>query len=148
MNGVGIPGRLAPSYAADRWFGPLNTLIPLASFASITLFCWIPVRDLTGLTAFAVFYGLFAAGVQALFPATLSTLTADMSKMGVRMGMVFSVISFASLIGPPIAGTLIQRRDGNYFYAQILAGSVLMCGCLMLVATRIAKAGLNFGQRV
>ncbi|KAH0556791.1 hypothetical protein GP486_005423 [Trichoglossum hirsutum] len=148
MNGVGIVGRLVPNYAADRWFGPLNTMIPSAAFASVVLFCWIPVQDSTGLTVFSVLYGLFAAGVQSLFPATLSALTTDMGKMGVRMGMVFSIISFASLIGPPIAGALIQQRNGGYLYAQIYAGSVVMCGCLMLVATRIAKVGLKLRERV
>ncbi|KAH0543281.1 hypothetical protein FGG08_002344 [Glutinoglossum americanum] len=148
MNGVGIVGRLVPNSAADRWFGPLNTLIPVSGSASVLLFCWILVRNPTGLTVLSVFYGLFAAGVMSLFPVALSALTTDLRKMGVRMGMVFSIISFASLIGPPIAGALIQRHNGGYLYAQVFAGSTVMCGCLMLVATRMAKTGLKFRERL
>ncbi|KAI9841662.1 MAG: hypothetical protein M1837_000456 [Sclerophora amabilis] len=141
MNGVGLVGRLVPNYAADRLFGPLNTLIPFTFITGLMLYCWIAVRNVGGLTAFAIFYGLFAAGIQSLFPATLSSLTTDLKKAGVRMGMVFSIVAFACLTGPPLAGALIERRDGGYLYAQVFAGSVLMGGCLILTGARLAQSG-------
>ena len=57
------------------------------------------------------------------------------------MGMVFSVVSFAGLTGPPLAGALIQKREGSYLYAQMFAGSVLMGGCVTLVACRVSLNG-------
>jgi hypothetical protein len=54
------------------------------------------------LWVFAVFYGLFASGVQSLFPVTLSTLSTDTSKIGLRMGMILIVVAVATLIGSPI----------------------------------------------
>jgi MFS family permease len=106
------------------------------------------VTSRTGLVAFSVVYGLFASSIQALFPATLSSLTIDLKKAGVRMGMVFSVVSLASLTGPPLAGALIQKNEGRYLHAQIFAGSVIMCGCLALVASRIARAGSKLKTKV
>ncbi|MCJ1457028.1 hypothetical protein MMC28_007394 [Mycoblastus sanguinarius] len=141
LNGVGLFGRLIPAHLADRYFGPLNTLIPFVFVSGLLLYCWAAVSSKGGLVGFAVVYGLFAAGIQALFPATTSSLTTDLKKAGVRMGMIFSVVSFACLTGPPLAGALIQRRDGGYLYAQIFAGSVLMGGCATLVASRFAKKG-------
>lgn len=141
LNGVGLFGRLIPAYFADRFFGPLNTIIPFAFVSGLLLYCWAAVDSKGGLVGFAVIYGLFAAAIQALFPATLSSLTTDLKKAGVRMGMVFSVISFACLTGPPLAGALIERRDGNYLYAQMFAGTVLMGGCATMVASRVAKEG-------
>ncbi|KAI9676812.1 MAG: hypothetical protein M1817_006651 [Caeruleum heppii] len=91
MNGVGILGRLIPGYLADRWFGPLNVLIPVSLAGGLTLYCWVAVHGHTGLFVFSVFYGLFGAGIQGLFPATLSSLTTDLTKAGVRMGMIFSI---------------------------------------------------------
>ena len=122
-NGVGLFGRMIPAYLADKYFGPLNVLIPFTFISGLLLFCWSAVSSRGGLTAFAVIYGIFAAGIQALFPATLSSLTTDMKKAGVRMGMVFSVVSFASLTGPPLAGALIQKENGRYLYAQMFAVS-------------------------
>lgn len=141
LNGVGLVGRLIPAHLADRFFGPLNTLIPFAFVSGLLLYCWAAVNSKGGLVGFAVIYGLFAAGIQSLFPATLSSLTTDLKKAGVRMGMVFSVISCACLTGPPLAGALIQRKDGGYLYAQMFAGTVLMAGCATLVAARVAKKG-------
>ena len=128
INGVGMIGRLVPAYLADHYFGPLNTLIPFAFISGLLLFCWAAVSDSGGLLAFDVIYGLFAAGIQSLFPATLTSLTTDIKKAGVRMGMVFSVVSFACLTGPPLGGALLEKRGGGYLYAQMFAASALTCG--------------------
>ncbi|KAI9881175.1 MAG: hypothetical protein M1830_007153 [Pleopsidium flavum] len=114
MNGVGLFGRLIPNYAADRWFGPLNTLVPFTFASGLLLYCWAAVSSRGGLIAFACIYGFFAAGIQSLFPATVASLTTDLKKAGVRMGMVFSVVSFACLTGPPLAGALVQKDNGGY----------------------------------
>lgn len=83
------------------------------------LFAWIGVHSTGALFTFAAIYGAGSAGSQSLFPATLSSLTTDMSKAGVRMGMGFSVVSFACLTGPPLAGALIQNNNGNFLHAQM-----------------------------
>lgn len=85
-------------------------------------------------------YGIFAAGIQGLFPATLSSLTPDLRKAGVRMGMVFTVVSFAVLTGPPIGGVLIQEKNGGYEYAQIFAAVDLFVGTRLLIMARLAKS--------
>ena len=146
LNGTGAVGRLVPGYLADRYFGPLNLLVPFAFSAALLLYCWAAVSSRSGLIAFAVIYGMFGAGLQGLFPATLSTLTNDLRKVGVRMGMCFSVISFACLTGPPLAGALIQKDDGRYLGAQMYAGSAMIAGCALLVATRVAKIGFGLAR--
>jgi hypothetical protein len=59
---------------------------------------------------------------------------------GTRMGMVFTIVSFAVLTGPPIAGQLIQKKDGGFLYAQIFAGADMLVGCAFLTAARYAKS--------
>ncbi len=87
----------------------------------------------------AVVYGLVGAAIQSLFPATLSSLTTDLSMAGTRMGMVFTIVSFAVLTGPPIAGQLIQKKGGGYLYAQLFAACSMLVGCCLLCAARFAK---------
>ncbi|KAF2495234.1 MFS general substrate transporter [Lophium mytilinum] len=140
MNGVGYVGRIVPNFFADR-VGPLNMIIPFAFLSGILIYSWAGVTSTGGLYAFSVIYGLFAAAMQSMFPATLSSLTTDLSKAGVRMGMGFSIVSVACLTGPPLAGALIQSNHGNYLHAQMFAGTCLICGGLTLVAARIAKTG-------
>jgi MFS family permease len=148
MNGVGLPGRLIPNYYADKDIGPLNAIIPFAAISCLLLYAWIAVNSVTGLWIFAVVYGMFAAGIQSLFPATLTSLTDDPKRAGVRMGMVFSVVSFAVLTGPPIAGALISRGNGKYTYAQIFAGTSMVAGFAGLCAARVAKAGTKLKVKV
>lgn len=139
LNGVGVIGRVVPNFLADRYFGPLNSIIPVVILSSTLCFCWIAVDSRGGLYAWTVVYGLVGAAIQSLFPATLSSLTTDLRMQGTRMGMVFSIVSFAVLTGPPIAGQLIQKKGGDYIYAQIFAGLDLLVGCCFLVAARYAK---------
>ncbi len=146
LNGVGLFGRLIPAYLADTYFGPLNCLVPFAFVSGLLLYCWAAVHSSGGLTAFAIIYGLFAAGIQSLFPATLSSLTDDLKKAGVRMGMVFSVVSFASLTGTPLSGALIQSMGGRYLGAQLFAGSAMMVGGSFLIAVRVKKRGWRVGR--
>jgi len=141
MNGVGAPGRLIPGFVADRYFGPLNTFLPFVLMSSVLLYCWAAVSSVGGSYAFAVVYGFFAAGIQSLFLATLSSLTTDPTKMGVRMGMVLTVISLATLTGQPLAGALIQSDAGRYLKAQMFAASSMALGFAILVSARFAKVG-------
>ncbi len=139
LNGVGVVGRIIPNYIADRYTGPMNLLIPVVLCTSLLTFCWIAVSSRGGLYGWAVVYGISGAAIQSLFPATLSSLTTDLRMAGVRMGQVFTIVSFAVLTGPPIAGQLIQKKDGGYLYAQIFAGCDMLIGTGLLMAARLAR---------
>lgn len=69
-----------------------------------------------------------------MFVGGLASLTPDPSKLGVRFGMVCSVLAFASLAGPPTAGALIQSHDGSFLEAQIWAGTVTTCAAFFICA--------------
>jgi predicted MFS family arabinose efflux permease len=142
MNGVGTFGRWIPNLMSDLWVGPLNMLIPLSLASAILAYAWAGVNNVAGLYVFAVIYGTFTAGVQGLFPVTLSSLTADLGKLGVRMGMVLSILSICVLTGNPIAGALIQAENGGYLYMQMFMGSSMIAGTLALAGARFAKSGL------
>jgi MFS family permease len=143
MNGIGAIGRLLPPWISDRYTGPTNMMIPMVVLSAVTLYCWVPIYNEAGLWAFSVFYGLFSSAVNGLFPTALSRLTDDLSKMGTRMGMVFSTISFATLVGTPITGALITHMDGNYLGAQMFAASIMLGGAIFLILARTAKVGLK-----
>ncbi|KAI5842248.1 major facilitator superfamily domain-containing protein [Tricharina praecox] len=141
MNAVGLPGRILPNYLADRRLGPLNLLIPITLTVSLLLFVWPAVMSQTGLYIWAGAYGVAAAGIQSLFPATLSSLTTDLERAGTRMGMVFTIVSFACLTGTPVGGALVQAAGGEYWAGQVFAGTCVLLGGLVLAAARVAKTG-------
>ena len=111
---------------------------------ALLLYCWIAVKSVAGMYAFAVTYGLFGAGLQAMFPATLADLTIDLKKRGTRMGMGFALSSFGCLIGGPGAGALVEAGHGSYLYGQVLAGSCGILGlCCFATAAIIHRRKLN-----
>jgi hypothetical protein len=148
MVAVGWPGRIIPNYLADKYFGPLQSMIPFAFVCGILFFGWTGVHSAGGLYGFASVYGIASGAIQSLWPATLSSLTTDLKKAGTRLGMGFTIISIATLTGPPLAGALVASRNGNYLYAQVWGGcSMVLAGCF-LVSARVAKVGMEVKRRV
>lgn len=132
MNAVGVPGRLIPALVADAYLGPMKLYLPFVFISSITLYAWIAVKSIGSLLPFAIFYGIFGACVQGLFPSALASLTEDPKQKGVRMGMILSIAGLGSLAGPPIAGALVSAGGGNFIYAQIFTGTMMMGGAMIL----------------
>ena len=139
LNAVGILGRLIPALIADRLLGAFNTLIPFTFASSIVLLCWLAVNSLPGFAAFVGVYGVTANAFQTLFPATLTTLTTDIRKIGVRTGMVFTLGSISCLTGAPIAGALIGLDGGGYRYMQLFSGLAVLLGAILLLAARLVE---------
>jgi sugar phosphate permease len=104
FNLAGYPGRILPAILSDLYIGPLNTLILLSISCSILIYVWTCVSSFPSLIVFTVFYGIVNGGVQGLFISALASLTTDLSKMGTRMGMIFTILAFCTLTGAPIAG--------------------------------------------
>ncbi|OGE46654.1 hypothetical protein PENARI_c013G00974 [Penicillium arizonense] len=142
MNAVGIVSRIIPCFCVDMWTGPMNLLVPFSLLSAIIAYAWAGVDSVGGLYAFSVVYGAVTAAVQGIFSVTLTTLTADLKKTGVRYGMVLSILSIDVLTGNPIAGALIQIDDGEYLYMQMFMGSSMLVGTLALAGARIAKSGV------
>lgn len=144
MNGVGIVGRLLPSFLADK-LGAVNMYLPMAVGSTILLYCWPAVDNTAGLYAWSCIYGIVAGGIQAMFPAALSSLTLDPRKQGTRIGMTFTIVSFAVLTGPPLAGVLISNF--GYLAAQMFAGSSLALGSGFMWVAREVRRRRN-GQKM
>ncbi|KAG9945681.1 MFS transporter, MCP family, solute carrier family 16, member 10, partial [Aureobasidium melanogenum] len=141
LNGVGIPARVLAGHVADRYLGALNTLVPVLLYVNILAFCWMGVSSQTSLYVFVSFYGLGLAAFQSLIPTTIARMTKDISKVGTRMGMVFTFLSFASLVGPPIGGALLSAGSGSYIYAQAWSGASAAIGTALVVGARVYTFG-------
>ncbi|KZL78857.1 major facilitator superfamily transporter [Colletotrichum incanum] len=141
MSAVGILGRLIPPFFADKSIKPLRTLVISLLLSSLNLFAWIAVSSTAGLYVWVVAYSFTANAVQTLFTASMGEVTSDMSKLGVRIGMVFTVVSFACLVGNPIGGALVNNNGGVYTYAQIFAGTSMLVGGLLVALAKMKQVG-------
>lgn len=148
INAAGIPARVPCGYLADRYLGPLNVLIPWVALCGLLMFCWTAVRNTAGLYVFAIFYGIASAAAMGLFAGTVPSLTKDMSKIGTRVGMILTLMSFGPLTGPSVAGALIAKTNGNYLAPQIWAGSALFLGAGSLVVSRVWLSGWHLNIKL
>ncbi|CAH0057872.1 unnamed protein product [Clonostachys solani] len=138
MSGIGILGRLIPNYFADRT-GALTMFVPTAGMAALMILSWMAVDSQTGLYVWACFTGTALGGVQAMFPSALASLTSDPSKQGTRIGMIFTIVSFAALTGSPISGALLSAAQGRYIGAQVFAGTALALGMFFLAVAWVVQ---------
>ncbi|WFD20853.1 hypothetical protein MCAP1_003107 [Malassezia caprae] len=143
MNGIGFPGRIIPAIVADR-IGPINSVIPSMVVLGILTGSWMAVKNMSGMWAFVVFYGFFAAAMMGLVPASVPSLSPHVSKNGMHIGLFFSVVSLAGLSGTPIAGRIITIQDGKFTGAQAFGCVSFLVGAVLTLAARYMKAKLEW----
>ena len=121
---------------------------------SATLLCWPFVTTPTGMIPWAMAYG-FCAGVASLLQAGIVSLNSNPRKTGVKIGMAFSIVAFASLLGGPVGSELIRAGENKrgkgseeYIYLQMFTGSIMLLGCGILFCTRVAKTGWMVGVKI
>jgi MFS family permease len=143
INSFGIPGRAVPALLADRFSSPLGVIIPVICLTGILLYCWIAIKSATSFSVWVAAYGFLAGGCQSLFQAACSSFSSDMEKLGVRIGMVFTIVSFACLSGAPLSGGLVEHLGGKYLAAQLFGGTVMVAGSTALLAAWLLQRRIN-----
>ncbi|KAI0850941.1 MFS general substrate transporter [Daldinia vernicosa] len=134
-NAVAMPARPIFGYIADRYVGPVNTY-GLNCFAlGIMAFGWIGIRNRASMYAYSVVMGFVNGGAQGIFSSAASSFVEDVGKMGTWIGMAFGLCGFATLAGPPTMGAIIDASGGKYIWGQIWAGSTIVIGGTIILAT-------------
>ncbi|KAJ4252343.1 hypothetical protein NW762_010941 [Fusarium torreyae] len=139
LNAAAIPGRIIPSYIAGK-VGVINTYIAICGFTTAVVFYWISVTNEAGNVAFSVLHGFFSGSVVTLAPVVLTAITDDLGMLGTRLGFVALLKGIGSLIGPPIAGAILDGTD-DYLGLQLFTGlgfllTTVLAGQLRIVVTR------------
>lgn len=87
-------------------------------------------------------------GFAVSFSGHSNCFSHHLRKVGTRVGMVLTVVSFATLTGPAIEGALIQRDQGGYLLAQIFAATSILIGAVAGTVARVAKVGWKLHVKV
>ncbi|KAG5715111.1 putative transporter MCH4 [Termitomyces sp. T112] len=137
LNAGGVFGRIAPAYLSDS-LGRFNLLTPSAFFSGLScLVFWIFTRNLTGLMVFAAVYGFFSGAFISVMTPCVAQIS-DISQIGIRMGVLYSVISFPSLGGGPAAGALLARGHGSFDGMIFFSGSTVVAGSLFIFLSKLS----------
>ena len=145
VNAASVAGRVLPNFVADK-VGPLNVLIPLTFATSTLTFGWIGVRDTPGIVLFCILYGFFQGPFVSLPPSIMVTLSPDLHKIGIRLGMMLAISGFGSLIGEPVAGAILRDQNG-WVGMQVYCGVLFVISGIFTLAVRLNKAGSSWKSK-
>ncbi|CAL1713796.1 unnamed protein product [Somion occarium] len=136
LNGGGILGRLAPPCLSDA-LGRFNLLIPSAFLAGLcTLVFWSFAKTTAEIMLYAILYGFFSGAFNALIIPCIAQIS-DIREIGVRIGILYSIISFPSLCGGPAAGELLKLQHGSYEGMIAFSGAAVAFGSLFMLWSRL-----------
>ncbi|OGM39540.1 monocarboxylate transporter [Aspergillus bombycis] len=153
LNAASLPGRILPGYLGDK-LGRFNVMIAMCALSAVVLLVlWLPGTLLSPGSAaiyivFSLLYGFASGAFVGMVPALLSQISPDVTKTGVRQGVLFTCISIASLTGSPIAGAILSRQNGTYWGLQVFAGAMMVGSVFFFVAARVVLAGGSIGKKV
>lgn len=117
-----VTGRLAIGAVADR-IGRMRTFRACFALIGASFLVWLAATSLPWLLVFAVLLGIGYGGWIALQP----TVMADwfgVRGLGAVVGLVYTSSGIGALVGPPLAGLLVDAT-GGYRWAIVAAG---LCG--------------------
>lgn len=149
-----IIGRVATTVFA-HYYGSMMTWIFCGMLSGILCFAWISADTLVRFILFAAFYGksrvihqcelcscIQIGGISGalipLPPSVFFHVCPDAQILGTWLGMAQSISSFASLLGPPIAGAVASvgsngSADLNFLNIQLFSGITMSVGACELM---------------
>ncbi|KAF2259804.1 MFS monocarboxylate transporter-like protein [Lojkania enalia] len=159
MNAGSCIGRWAPGYIADK-LGRFNSMIgALVLCAATTVTLWLPASILepgpsadaaTTIKALAIVYTLifgFASGSNiSLTPVCVGQLC-DTNDYGRYYATCYTVVSFGTLTGIPIAGSLVQAANRRFWGVVIWTGLCYMMSLGCFILSRACVAGWRLGVK-
>ncbi|KAI1337298.1 MFS general substrate transporter [Xylariaceae sp. FL0016] len=133
VNGASLVGRLALGWAS-LFLGTLAVWQSSVLVAALCLLSWFSLRDLPGMIAFVVVYGVSSGGVVSLITPVLTALSGDAAQAGARLGLAEGFQGLGFLIGPPIAGALLASA-GGYRAVSLVFGGLYVAVCVVMGVT-------------
>lgn len=149
-----IVGRVATTVFA-HYYGSMISWVLCGVISGILCLSWISADTLPRFIVFVAFYGntplvhfliskltkqtgAISGALVPLPPSVFPHVCPDSHSLGTWLGMAQSISSFASLIGPPIAGALASvnsygSTDLNFMGIQLFSGITMILGACSLI---------------
>jgi MFS family permease len=158
FNAGSCVGRWVPGFLADK-FGRFNSMIAALVICSATsLTFWLPASLLTPATSsdamaikalsivYAVIFGFASGSNISLTPVCVGQLC-DTNVYGRYYATCYTIVSFSTLTGIPIAGAILQASGGRYYGVVIWTAVcyVVSSGCF--VWSRSLQVGFKVGVK-
>ncbi|KAL6702683.1 hypothetical protein ACN47E_001230 [Coniothyrium glycines] len=147
LNACSIFGRIIPGALADK-VGKFNMQSLWCFVAAVLVLALaLPASSNAAYITFAALYGFASGAFVSLLPAQMAQIS-KIEQIGVRVGVTFACISFAGLVGNPIAGAIVDHNHGKFWGLNVFSGIVMMAGAALFLLTRMYLAGWKIAARV
>ncbi|KAF3403517.1 putative transporter MCH4 [Penicillium rolfsii] len=126
--------------------GPFNVLAFSVLVSGCLVFTLFDLQNKGTLVAYSILGGFFSASIYSLPPACYVKLAPAPEVVGSRMGMGYAAMMIGGLVGPPIAGALLDRYGFDAVWVISGAGSI--AGALLMILSRVLYRGIVIFARV
>ncbi|KAL1939552.1 hypothetical protein VTO73DRAFT_9863 [Trametes versicolor] len=142
LNAGSTLGRILPLLLAARLgagVGVYSMLLPAILASAVFVFALFGAQDSAGVAAVAALFGFSSGAYVSLIPPLLGMLCTDLSELGLRMGLAFSIVGTSMLVGTPVFGALLSTTSGGprvWWRALVFAGVCIVAGFLCMAVSR------------
>jgi MFS family permease len=137
--GIGsVLGRLGLGTLADR-LGVVALYIFCFMLQAMSYAIWLGAHSYPTLVIFALAIGTGYGGYVALAPAVLAQFFGT-GNLGALVGSLYTSNAFGTLIGPPLAGYIIDHTGG---YRWAIAAALAMASGAVIVLLPLPKIGIQ-----
>ena len=129
-------------------------MIAMCTFSALVLLVmWLPgtliaPRSAAIYVVTSLLYGFASGAFVGMVPALLGQISPDITKIGMRQGVLFTCISAATLTGSPIAGAILSRQHGTFWGLQVFAGVMMVASVVFLILARVSLVGFVLRVKV
>lgn len=147
LNASSVFGRILPNIpSVTLLLGPLNMMVITMFSLTLLVLCINAPLSLAGLLVLLVFYGFFTGAFFSLQPTIFTRLTHDKNRIGTRIGMASTCMSFGLLIGAPGGGALI--REFGFYAGWAWSGVAMVAGMVLMVGSRGLAGGWELAASI
>ena len=141
FNAGSCAGRYFPGLAADL-IGRFNSmLLTIALCLVATLALWLPAQGTIGLiVVYAIIMGFASGSGISLTPVCVGQLC-KVENYGRYYATCYTLVSFGSLTGIPIAGKLLSTAGGQYWAVITFTAASYAASLAAFVGARVMGAG-------
>ena len=148
LNAGSVIGRALPGFVADK-IGRYNTMAFMLFLCMLVNLCiWLPAALITTSPAttknlsivFAVLFGFTSGSNLGLIGPVLGQLC-ETSQYGRYFATSYTFVSFATLIGIPIGGSLVEAADGGYWSLIVFTGIAYLASAVCVWTVRVIRVG-------
>ncbi|OQE46958.1 hypothetical protein PENCOP_c001G06714 [Penicillium coprophilum] len=141
LNAGSFFGRWLPGFFAD-FLGRFNTLIATVALCVLCNAClWLPAGDsMALLVVYAVIFGFSSGSNISLTPVCVGQLCKT-ENYGRYYATAYTIVSFGTLTGIPIAGEILARCNGSYWGLITFTVCCYAAGLACCTAVKVIQVG-------